>query len=76
MEHIYFQVVDTSKNSDSIEYAFFGEAPINRDLAKWITHIAKRNRSSVDDIRLFVFESKKAWDKAILWWISGIKTQK
>lgn len=72
MKHIYFQVVDTSKNSDSIEYAFFGEAPINLDLARWITHIASLNRSSIADIRLFVYATKNAWNKARWWWLSVV----
>lgn len=73
MKHIYFQVIDISKASTDVNYSYFGEAPINHDIAGYVTSMANRNKSNINDIRLFIFESKKAWNEAMREWVSKIK---
>lgn len=72
MKHIYFQVFDISKDPNSIEYAYFGNQPINSDLAGWVRTMAYTNNSSVDYIRLFIYETKQSWEKAQEDWVSRI----
>lgn len=73
MKHIYFQVFDVSRKYNTAEYAYFGELPINSDLAGQVKCLARWNKSSIDDIRLYIYPSKKAWNEVRTEWLKQVK---
>lgn len=58
MKHIYFQVIDISKQSNSLEFAYFGASPICYDIAGYVTDMARRNNSSIIYDYLFLRPKK------------------
>lgn len=73
MKHIYFQLIDISKDCESRDYAYYGRSPINCDLAGWITSMAYHNKSSISDIRLFIYPTKKQWDDVRTEWMKRVR---
>lgn len=72
MANIYYQLFDRSKKSTDIKFAQFGFQPHNTDLAGLVTAMAARNDTSVDNIRLFVYETKRQWESCKHEWSSRV----
>lgn len=74
MKYIYFQVFDISVPYESIEHSLFDKSPFGYDMAGHVASMAYRNKSSISDIRLYIYPSKKAWDEAREEWLKRAKT--
>lgn len=61
MKRIYYIISDTTrKASDPLQMYFDSINPLN-DIAGAITEIARRNKSKVEDLRLYICPDKKTF---------------
>ena len=72
MANIYYQLFDRSRESTDIDFAQFGFQSHNTDLAGLVTAMAARNDTSVDNIRLFVYETRRQWESCKNEWSSKV----
>lgn len=63
MKRIYYIISDTTrKSSDPLQMYFDSINPLN-DIAGALTEIAKRNKTEVKDLRLYVCPDKKTFER-------------
>lgn len=60
---IYFVVIDTTKQADSIDYAWYDSTDYLCDMAGYVVDYAKKNGTDPKDIRLHIYEKMKDWEK-------------
>lgn len=60
---IYFVVIDTTKHPDSMEYAWYDSASYMNDMAGYVVDFAKKNGTDPKDVRLYIYEKMKDWEK-------------
>lgn len=60
---IYFVVIDTTKHPDSMEYAWYDSASYMNDMAGYVVDFAKKNGTDPKDVRLYIYEKTKDWEK-------------
>ena len=60
---IYFVVIDTTKQPDSREYAWYNSASYMNDMAGYVVDFAKKNGTDPKDVRLYIYEKMKDWEK-------------
>ena len=63
MKRIYYIISDTTrKASDPLQMYFDSINPLN-DIAGALTEIARRNKTEVKDLRLYVCPNKKTFER-------------
>ena len=71
-KYIYLLVFDRSRDWHDPNCCDFLKLPLGTDLAGHITSKAKRNNTTPDNIRMFVYESKRIWDGQRTEWVRGV----
>lgn len=60
---IYFVVMDLTKPNDSPDAKVFYSQNTSNDFAGVLLDFAKRNGTSPNDCRLFIYDTKKDWER-------------
>lgn len=60
---IYFVVMDLTKPNDSRDFMHFDSQHSMNDFAGVLLDFAKRNGTSPNDCRLFIYDYKKDWER-------------
>lgn len=61
---LYYKVIDLSKPVEHPSSMIFGTMSCLCDFAGPVIDLARSNASKPEDIRLYFFETKKAWETA------------
>lgn len=69
----YYLIFDTTKEYSSIYHAQYIQQHINEDILGNVIAFANRNNTSIEDIRLFAFATKKAYDESYKAWARQVK---
>ena len=73
MKQIYYQLFDRTKKPENLDFATFGHQSCVNDFAGLVTDMARRNGSSPEDIRLFIFPTRRQWESARLEWLHKVE---
>lgn len=71
-KYIYLLVFDNTKEWHDPKCCSFYRHHTNSDMAGYVTAKAEMNMVSPDDIRMFIYESKKNWEEARRDWVSKV----
>ena len=72
MKHLYYEIVDNTRESKDPNHSNFWHLPINNDFAGAVTAFAKHNGVSPDKVRLYFYETKALWEKAQREWLNKV----
>jgi hypothetical protein len=72
MANVYYQMFDRTRKPHDPNFAHFWSQPMNNDLAGVVLAFAKHNRVEPSEVRLFLYETKKAWERAMNAWLAGV----
>lgn len=72
MANLYYQMFDTTRPAKDPNFASFWKQPFSYDLAGCVVAFAKHNCVEPSKIRLFCYETKKAWEGAQKRWLAGV----
>lgn len=68
MKKIYFEIYDITKEPTEWHSAFFGKVRPYDDIMGIVADFAEGNGTDIKNIRLYIYETKKVWEKAFADW--------
>ena len=68
----YYILFDTTKNYDNIYHAQYLQTRTNTDLIGFVIGFAQRNKTSIDDVRLMEFNTKKEYEASYKNWLNKV----
>ena len=68
----YYILFDTTKHYGDIYHAQYLQTRTNTDLIGFVIGFAQRNKTSIDDVRLMEFNTKKEYEASYKNWIDKV----
>lgn len=60
----YYMIYDTTKEYKSKDHAQYFEKETNNNILTDIIEFAKKNKTNIEDLRVFSFETKKQYEES------------
>lgn len=68
----YYIIFDTTKDYGNIYHAQYLQTRTNTDLIGFVIGFAQRNKTSIEDIRLMEFNTKKEYEASYKNWLDKV----
>lgn len=68
----YFEAYDTTKKQTAFNSELFFKRPSTNDILQIVLDFARENGTKLEQIRLYRYKTKKAWEKAGREWANKI----
>lgn len=69
----YYLIFDTTKEYSSVEHAQYIQKHINENILGDALAFAQRNKTNIENIRMFCFKTKKEYDESYKNWRKQLK---